>query len=433
MLTDFFQKILSSFITFFIFGILLGNQIFLYMSIVFLFFIIISLILDQPKTIVFNRSEQKIEGWVGETVEISIDVEIRDGLGIVTLADVLPDHFELVEGSNFKIVWKGLGEKKERLSYKVRCSKRGVYTLNQLFWESRHLFKMKQTLYGRCTQSQTLIVRPKILSIRKARNFKTVSKLPIPLESLSRTGIRTTDFREIREYSYGDPFKSINWKATARLSNKGVFTPFVNEFEKEGKKSVWIFVDGSHRMWSHGTPISNAFEYAINAANALAHYYLERGCLVGLYLYSSKNLFLHPEVGRKQYYKISKALLRVGIGDEEPLKKAIEKCRHYIFGTNPLSIVITTLTRSSASEIVEGVKELSKYCKKARRPSILIINILDYHFAVRKPQEELAARMLQIRDYSIKKALRRSGVVVIDWNPLKESLMNVLIREVRRR
>ena len=60
-------------------------------------------------------------------------------------------------------------------------------------------------------------------------------------------GMTTQEFKEIRQYYSGDPFKSINWKVTSRNLLRGNIWPVVNEFEKEGK-TVWIFLDTSRIM-----------------------------------------------------------------------------------------------------------------------------------------------------------------------------------------
>ena len=54
----------------------------------------------------------------------------------------------------------------------------------------------------------------------------------------------------------------------------------MNEYEKEGKKTVMIFIDAGQRM-SLGSTVDNAFEHAIQAASGLTSFYLDRGMRVG--------------------------------------------------------------------------------------------------------------------------------------------------------
>ena len=164
---------------------------------------------------------------------------------------------------------------------------------------------------GKSDQKLILVVRPRTLDIRRIRNLKSITNLPMPLGAMHRTGISTTDFQEIRKYTFGDTFKSINWKATAKMAHRPGWVPQVNEYEKEGKKTVWLFIDGSKAMGQLGTTISNPFEFALLAANDLTNYYLERNCLVGLYLFSrnSRFIFLYINKGCKHMWLSTKAKL----------------------------------------------------------------------------------------------------------------------------
>jgi len=56
----------------------------------------------------------------------------------------------------------------------------------------------------------------------------------------------------------------------------------VNEFEKEGKKSVWIFLDTS-KIMSFGSNIKNVKEYSVEAVNSLSDYYIKHNCSVAFH------------------------------------------------------------------------------------------------------------------------------------------------------
>ena len=437
MYTKGFFEILSSFLTFFVFGLLLSNSILLYISLVPLFFVLLGIVMDIPKKVILKRKELKMESFTGDVIEISVDVLIKDGVGMIVVGDKLPPHFELVGGNNFKVIWKGLQEKKENVRYKVRCTKRGVYNIDNLIWESNHVFNFREPFFKRCDQKLSLFVRPRTLDIRRIRNLKSISNLPMPLGAMHRTGISTTDFKEIRKYGFGDTFRSINWKVTARMATRPLCVPYVNEYEKEGKKIVWLFVDGSEAMVQLGTTISNPFEYALIAVNDLANYYLKRNCLVGVYLVSSKSRFIFPDIGRSQKYKISRELLTMKIADEEPLREAVEKCQKYMVGSNPLCIILTTLAgkeeEEKISNVIGGIKEIAKHSKRHIRgsPPILLVNILGYYFVADSIEKRLAADILKVEEIPAKRRIRKSGAVVVDWDPTKEKLLNVLLKEVK--
>lgn len=439
MYTKVFFETFSSFLAFFIGGLLLSNSVLLYIGLIPLFFSILGIMVHQPKNIQLTRSDLKTDSFTGDVIEVSIGVTVKDGLGTVVVGDKLPPHFELVEGNNFKVIWKGIQEKKDVVKYKVRCTKRGIYTLEDLNWESNHFLNFRVATFGESDQWLTLVVRPRTLDIRRIRNLKSITNLPMPLGARHRTGISTTDFQEIRKYTFGDTFKSINWKATAKSSHKPGWVPQVNEYEKEGKKIVWLFVDGSEAMGQLGTTISNPFEYALLAANDLTNYYVERSCLVGLYLFSRSSRFIFPDLGRSQKYKISRELLTMNMGDEEPLRESVDKIRKYMAGSNPLCIILTTLAEriytKEIDHIIEGVKEIAKYSRRQVRksPPILLINILGYYFVADSLEKRLAADFLKAEETSTKRKLRKCGAIVVDWDPTKEKLMKVLLNEVRSR
>ncbi|MCW4009168.1 MAG: DUF58 domain-containing protein [Candidatus Bathyarchaeota archaeon] len=424
---------LSLFAVMLLSSILFANPIFLYVGLIPLFFVALGLVFNQPKLTQFKRREIKTTCIVGEDIEVTTDVTINGGLGLLIARDVIPEHFELVEGNNLKIIWKGFKDKKDTISFKVRCTKRGIYAFDRIEWEFRHALGLRQTLCGQFTQKQAFTVQLRSLPLRKIRNTKALSKLPLPLGAQSRLGIVTTDFKEIREYSTGDPYKNINWKVTARLSSGFLNKPFINEFEKEGKKFVWIFIDGSYSMGSHGTTISNAFENAIIAANDLSQYYLERDCFVGVYAYNKRHTMVYPDIGRRQRFKISRELLRMEMGRPEPLREAIQRCRRFLIGNSPLSIIITALTEDKTSDLIEDIKELAKYSRRRTTLSVLVINVESYYFAAKTEEEKISAKILQAKGYPLKSRLRQAGATVVDWNPTAQPLSHMLLREVKRR
>lgn len=413
-------------------GVFLRSPLIIYTSLVPLFFIIIGVVLSQPQTVTITQKEMKSSCYVGEIIEVASEISIDSGCGFLVVREQIPEHFEIVEGNNLKVIWKTPASKKETLTFKIRCTKRGIYSFGKIDWEFRHVLGLRQTLTGQINQERTLHVQLRAIPIRRIRNTKTLSKLPLPLGALNKAGIQTTDFKEIREYTTGDSFKSINWKITSRMSNKDYMQPYVNEFEKEGKKFVWIFIDGSHSMASQGTVINNAFENAITAANDLSQYYLERDCFVGVYMYNKKHQLIYPDIGRKQRFKISRGLLTMEMAQDEPLKESIQRCRSYLIGNAPLSIIVTALSEGKVENLIEGIKELRKYNKRHLN-TVAVINVKSYAFVASDEQKQLSAKILQCKDYPIVNRLREVGVSVVDWNPVEQPLTHVLLSEVKRR
>lgn len=437
-LTPLSTSFIGWFASFFLIGLLFGNMVFIYMGLIPLFLLLFGLLIEQPREVEIERGDLNESVWTDDELDITIKVRIKDGVGIVTLIDELPSTFELVDGNNFRVLWKGLGEKEVMLSYKVKCVKRGSYTLSNVKWESRHALGLKKEISGTCDTEAGLTVRPRTMELRKIRGKKDIASSLFPRADISKIGVSTTDFKEIRDYQCGDPLSKINWKATARRIGRGGFAaPLVNEYEYEGKKTVWIFLDASSSL-EIGTSIDNAFEYALKSADAVTRYFTDRGYRVGMYLYNDGEKLFYPDTGKKQYLKLSKELVKLTSYERnEGLDNAVRKCREYILRYNPLSIVITEIRSESSESLIEGIKKLTAMSggRRRKRVPIMVVNVLSHYLNPTPPSEykEYAIFLQRTKHSPITSKLRRMGATVVEWDPQKDRFTTVLIRQGERR
>jgi len=484
VLTEIPLKLTASSLTFILAGMFLGNMILIFLGLLPILSVLLGLLIRQPVEIEVENLGENFSVWVNDVIEISRRVKISNGIGLVTFGEQIPPSFELVSGSNFKVVWKGFRDLEDVLTYKIKCTMRGVYYLDVLNWEERHPLNLTPTQIGVFEINQMLTVRPRPFHIKRIRQQKAFSRMPMPTEAKIKTGIPTTDFREIREYTFGDPYKHINWKATSRISSQRK-PPQVNEFEREGRKIVWIFLNSAKRM-ALGTTLHNSFEYAVQAVLGLSQFYLSKGCKVGLSIYnddkseiytderfrslyhwkelklimpdiaSTQNLerherrkelieempivhsteeFILPDLGRRQQYKITKKMLNTDISEGNyNLRQAIKKCRRYILGSSPLFIIVTMIDEKKVGPLVDGLRELQKYVRKTRieRPSILLLHVSGYNIVTRTESKEITSELLELEEISILRTLRGFGVRVVHWNPKKQSFNKVLLSQVIR-
>jgi uncharacterized protein (DUF58 family) len=415
-------------------GITLGNVVFLYLSLIPLFYLVISFTFGKPSGIRIQRNEGTALALAGQNVRTKLDIESGTGVGLISIADKLPEHFELTDGNNFHVFWKGPGPLKAGFSYEVRCTKRGLYEIGPAAVESQHHSWLEQVELLEAGDKASLVVKLKPLSVKKMRDPRLLSKMPTPIGALSKQGMNTSDFLEIRGYSPGDAYRTINWKATARLSAAGHTEPLVNEYEKEGKKTVYIFVDSGAWM-GLGSNVDNIFEYALQAASGISSFYLERDMKVGVYVYHSGENIL-PDTGRKQEFVIKRGLLGVevsGADGSNSLKKAVHECQGYLLGTNPLFIIITMATRENAQDLIEGVKSMRWFSVNAKTPQVVVVHISGYEMAASGEYEKAAAGILDMGTLPYMKAIRRAGAFVVPWNPKKQSLNKLMVVGFRRR
>jgi uncharacterized protein (DUF58 family) len=443
-------KLVASALGFILMGMFTGNTILLCLGLISLIFIYTALELQSPTNLQHTPPPESIIAYVDDELEITHQVIVEKGTGLVTLGQDLPQHFGLIEGNNIQAYWVQKPNQVLELSYKIKCTRRGVYHLNKLNWETRHPLQLKPTQKGAFPEQIELIVKPRSLTAKRIRQQKVFTRIPMPAESKVRIGVPTTDFKELREYNTGDSYKQINWKASARKLMAPSSKPTVNEYEREGRKVVFIFLDTS-RALGLGTSLKNSFEYAVQAALGLSEFYITRQCMVGLSLFNSGNvesntwlktrheklqqLQLFPEGGKVQQYKIHRLLLDTEIGaTNNSIIEAADTMKGYIRGTNPLFIVVTRLHDDNQQNIINGLLELRKYSRKSQNmKNIMIINVSGYNLSIRKRGDKTASEILRHYENAQLNTLRRLGVTAVNWDPSDQTITEVLLKQVKKR
>lgn len=330
---------------------------------------------------------------VGEPLSASIKIKVT-GLGIIKAMHVLPNSFELIEGSNAKATFvAGMGS--VEIKYVCVPMKRGNYSLGKFLIESENVFATRRTRRT-LNLGKEVEVKSRIYRIRRVVAKRGVARKPIPEIDVSKVGVPGTDFREIRKYSHGDPVKFINWKATAKLGEL-----MVNEFEREGKKAVWIFLDANPYML-HGDIKRNCFETAIEIAASLSYFFVMRGHKVGLYVVGH-GIVLYPESGKRQFNKVYSTLMKLDVAERrEDFGVALDKAKKYIEAVKPASIFITRAEYSNPT----------KAALRAMGRSNLPVSVITIKSAIEP--NTLASTVVKAMEGSAERSLRAAGVNVIE-------------------
>lgn len=135
---------------------------------------------------------------------------------------------------------------------------------------------------------------------------RTITGLPVERSgaSLLRPAGSGTELRELRELMPGDPFKSIAWKASARMGRL-----MVRAVEQEVQETRYVIVDVSGTMRG-GEPGQRKIDFAVEAAAAEARRALDAGDRIGLVTVDGRLLaHVPPNDGRPQMLKVFEALL----------------------------------------------------------------------------------------------------------------------------
>jgi uncharacterized protein (DUF58 family) len=144
--------------------------------------------------------------------------------------------------------------------------------------------------------------------------LKRVRKIEIKTRGLSRHIFageyhsafkgRGMTFSEVREYQYGDDFRSVDWNVTARFNH-----PYIKVFEEERELTVMLLVDISG-SGEFGTQSRYKSTMITEIAALLSFSAIQNNDKVGVIMFTDKiERFIPPKKGRKHILKIIRELI----------------------------------------------------------------------------------------------------------------------------
>ena len=383
--------------------------------------------------------------WVGDEVTVRLSVSMKRGIGVLVVHSPLPRELELVSGNNLRVFWKGIKPVEEEWQFTFRAATRGEFDLPPTRWEAHHFAWVHSAVRGVTAESIHLAVRPPIRAISNMSFARGIAANRQIDNSLAVMGVSTTDFLEIRQYTPGDAVNTINWKASARRSSTGsdsMTQLYVNEYEREGRRAVWLFVDGSAQM-RVGTVLSNPFEHAVEAATAISYFYLNKGYQVGAYLSSRSVPLMNAEMGQSQLLKLNRELTRLQSSTRPfDFREAVLASKFSLLRLQPQMFLITRIDGEPANSaemperlahIVNGMRMLQGAAKSRRRArtNISLIVIPGYEFDQSHGASRNFSVALQRTEMrGVFRYLRALGMNVIEWNPLEERFGDVFVRQM---
>lgn len=114
---------------------------------------------------------------------------------------------------------------------------------------------------------------------------------------------RGMEFSEVREYTFGDDVRQIDWNVTARSSD-----PYIKVFEEEREQTLMLCVDISPSGF-FGSHSQTKMELAIEICAVLAFSAIKNGDKVGLVLFSDQiEKVVPPKKGRTHVLRLIREL-----------------------------------------------------------------------------------------------------------------------------
>jgi len=229
----------------------------------------------------------------------------------------------------------------------------------------------------------------------------------------ARAGGPGVEFFGCREYVSGDDVRRINWRAYAQRGEL-----IVNECEQERVADVHIVLDARATTNAVGGA-APLFDAAIHAASSMACHFLDRGNYVGLLIYGDVLDWTYPGYGNPQKARILNALALAEPRDK-PAFADLRSLPTRLFPSNTQLIVISPLVGRDDVRIL-GTLRARGYDLLLVCPSGLRAERAHWESVWPKKKEAFAVaeRILLLERELLLGALRRLGIVVVDWDPLE--------------
>jgi len=379
--------------------------------------VVAGLLVPTPRVVSVTRRGFERHAWTGEQVEVEVEAEV-EGIGLVALYDTFPNEFELFKGNTYRLFWV-FGRAKKTYTYTLACWKRGAYQIAPTRWRAWHGMYMKGEVHGNGGNAMVMDVMPKPAALPYLVLTRGRTRLPPVGSMLTKIGVSNTDFRDVRSYSPGDPLKSINWKATARRLSAGSTVPLTNQYESEGRRTAWLFVDSSAYMTT-GNNLQNPMEVLVHLAVGASSYFLRRGYRMGLYPFGGDVAPIYPGAGRSQLLRVSAAMRDVRPARKaEGLSDAVEGVKADLVRDSASTVIFARLDPPDPDALITGVKKLVNLGPRIRARSMpLVVGVGGYLFIDADDWYQRNSVLLMDMDTrALVRELRRLGVRVMEWRP----------------
>jgi len=183
--------------------------------------------------------------------------------------------------------------------------KRGRYRVKAAYVEGISFLGFWVTRREIAVQSE-IRVYPNLFSERKRLAALFLNRSTVGLHAQRQIG-KGRDFEKLREYSPGDGFDEIHWKATARRAK-----PITKVFQIERTQEVYVLIDASRlssRLTQPDVPDSSILERLVTAALVLGMAAERQGDLFGLLSFTDKvERFVRARNGKSHYNTCRDAL-----------------------------------------------------------------------------------------------------------------------------
>jgi uncharacterized protein (DUF58 family) len=192
-----------------------------------------------------------------------------------------------------------------RLAWSCTPLKRGNYKFDLAFVEGTSPLGFWAMRKAVPVQSE-IRVYPNLLNERKSLAALFLNRGVFGLHAQRQLG-KGRDFEKLREYTPGDGYDEIHWKATARRGK-----PITKVFQIEKTQEIYVIVDASRLSARTGTEnagMDSVLERFVTAALVLGLAAEQQGDLFGLLTFTDRvETFVRAKSGQSHYHACRDAL-----------------------------------------------------------------------------------------------------------------------------
>lgn len=231
----------------------------------------------------------------GDQNELLIKVSNHYSFTIsLNIIDEIPHQFQVRDHNHTISMDSGM---KETLSYHLRPVKRGEYSFGALnVYASTNIGLVRRRF--RFSENKMVPVYPSYLQMRQYELLAISNRLTdLGIKKIRKIG-HNMEMESIKEYVFGDDYRTINWKATAR---KGEL--MVNNYQDEKSQQVFSVVDKSRVMQMPFEGMS-LLDYAINSSLVISNIAIKKEDKAGLITFQHKVNTLLPASNRSMQMQL---------------------------------------------------------------------------------------------------------------------------------
>jgi len=303
---------------------------------------------------------------------------------------------------------------KREIAYEVVVHRRGHHRFGPVTVRWRSMLGLWERQRSKSVTTE-FRVYPDFKQMRHHGLRASLSERRVPVKAARRLG-GENEFERLRHYVPGDPYRHIDWKATARRQRI-----ISREFGQERNQNV-IFLLDAGRMMSVSSGGLSAFDHALNATLMMAHTALRHGDRVGLLVYDGEvRVWLPPAGGKRSVHRLIRGTYDVFPSLQEPDHVGAFRFLANRVRRRSLVVMMTSVidepNAQLASELVAGLKSRHlPLCVWIRDESLY--GMLDDPANDERDQYArcAAAEIITWRERSLKD-LHRAGALVVDCPP----------------